>query len=81
MCTKMCQVNNTISVYTYCQFNYFRTVLPEPEQGALWHRNPHIKLNTFHLPYIYFADGAIITFSSGSGMSGSSGKTGLTTRL
>jgi hypothetical protein len=37
--------------------------------------------NTFYLPYICFADGTIITFSSGSGMSGSSGKIGLTTRL
>ena len=34
MSTKMRQVNSTISVYTYYQFNYFWTVLPEPEQGA-----------------------------------------------
>lgn len=40
-----------------------------------------MKLNTFHLPYICFAEGTIITFSSGSGMSGSSGNIGLRTRL
>jgi len=57
MSTKMRQVNSTISVYTYCQFNYFRTVLPEPPQVAHWHRNLHtlvsITEKTFVSHYFY----------------------------